>query len=307
MRLSVLFLVICVSSATQAQHPIRVASWNGESLGSPYSRDYPRRSRDHGYGVARQPQDVAELFESFRADVIALSEINDNDDDDDTMTNTILSRAFEILNASAGHNWEYELFAKRKRHSGTQLTGIAWNQDQVTPTTRRLRIPVSDTTRDANEWDRHPHAMHFSRGDGRTDFVVIAMHMKAGRGDRDEEQREDEAKALIIEMPEIEAHFSGEQDIVIIGDFNMHDKNEAAGHVFRDGGMFDLNYRDQRTHPVGPLDRCYVPKSQLARGHEFHGVGQVTVIEPTDHSKYRRTLSDHWPIVMQFNELADDD
>ena len=302
-------MALFVNSVLFGQDTIRVAAWNAESLGSPYSRDYPNERPTHGFGVARQPDKVAELLKSLNADVIALSEVNDNDDDEDKVSNTILTAAFEILNQGGNNDWKYELFAKRKRYSGNQLTGLAWNRAKVKPTTRRLRIPVADITRPFNEWDRHLHAMQFRRSDGKTDFIVIPMHMKAGRGDEDQEQRENEARSLITEFPEIIAHFKGDKDIIVIGDLNMINKNEAAGSVFRGNGkMFDLNYGDEKTHVTGrPLDRCYIPKSQREDGKEFEGLRSIEIIEPQNQSTYRKELSDHWPIVIEFKNMADDD
>ena len=75
MRCSSVLLLVMMTSIAYSQDPIRVASFNGEVMGDPVGRDYPRERPSHGYGVARDPKDLADMFQELDADVIALSEI----------------------------------------------------------------------------------------------------------------------------------------------------------------------------------------------------------------------------------------
>ena len=302
------FLAVTASSVS-GQDRIRVGAWNIETLGSPDSRDYQRKSPSNGYGVPREPAELAERIEVLRLDVLALSEIDDTDAGDGSVTNRVLDEAFRILNLRAGNDWDYRLFPKRIRRYRSQHTGLAWNRRRIQAMGRSFRVPVADVTpRRYFEWDRHPHAMKFTRGKGRTDFVVIPIHMKAGRNDAAVQQRRSEAEALVRELSEIRRHFQ-DQDIILIGDFNMLRRGEPAGRVYRrEGGLFDLNYSDRSTHIADlPFDRCYIPRAQRER--EFAGVTQVRIVAPpaAERRRFRREFSDHWPIVLEFAELADDD
>lgn len=302
------FLAVTASSVP-GQDRIRVGAWNIETLGSPDSRDYQRKSPSNGYGVPREPAELAERIEVLRLDVLALSEIDDTDARDGSVTNRVLDEAFRILNRRAGNDWDYRLFPKRIRRYRSQHTGLAWNRRRIQAVGGRFRVPVADVTpRRYFEWDRHPHAMKFTRGTGRTDFVVIPIHMKAGRNDAAVQQRRSEAEALVRELPEIQEHFQ-DRDIILIGDFNMLRRGEPAGRVYRrEGGLFDLNYSDRSTHIADlPFDRCYIPRAQ--RESEFAGVTQVRIVAPpaAERRRFRREFSDHWPIVLEFAELADDD
>ena len=308
-----LWLMVCflalTASSVLGQDRIRVGAWNIETLGSPESRDYLRKSPSNGYGVARKPPELADLIEALRLDVLALSEIDDTKAGDGTATNRVLDEAFEILNRRDGNDWTYGLFPKRIRRHSSQHTGLAWNRRRIRAVGRRFRVPVTDVTSHRFfEWDRHPHAMKFTRGRGRTDFVVIPIHMKAGRNEAAVKQRRSEAEALVRELSEIQDHFQ-DQDIILIGDFNMLRRSEPAGRVYRrKGGLFDLNYTDRSTHIADlPFDRCYIPRAQ--RGNEFAGVTQVRIATPPPAAqrRFRRQLSDHWPIVLEFAEQVDDD
>ncbi len=302
------FLAV-TASPVLGQDRIRVGAWNIETLGSPESRDYLRKSPSNGYGVPREPVELAERIEVLGLDVLALSEIDDTDAREGSAANRVLDEAFRILNRRAGNDWDYRLFPKRIRRHSSQHTGLAWNRRRIRAVGRRFRVPVTDvTSRRYFEWDRHPHAMKFTRGRGRTDFVVIPIHMKAGRNNAAVKQRRSEAEALVRELPEIQEHFQ-DQDIILIGDFNMLRRSEPAGRVYRrKGGLFDLNYSDRSTHIADlPFDRCYIPRSQ--RENEFAGVTEVGIVAPPagEWRRFRREFSDHWPIVLEFAELADDD
>jgi len=302
------FLAV-TASPVLGQDRIRVGAWNIETLGSPESRDYLKKSPSNGYGVPREPAELAERIEVLGLDVLALSEIDDTDAREGSVTNRVLDEAFRILNRRAGNDWDYRLFPKRIRRHSSQHTGLAWNRRRIRAVGRRFRVPVTDvTSRRYFEWDRHPHAMKFSRGRGRTDFVVIPIHMKAGRNDAAVKQRRSEAEALVRELPEIQEHFQ-DRDIILIGDFNMLRRSEPSGRVYRGkGGLFDLNYSDRSTHIADlPFDRCYIPRAQ--RENEFAGVTEVRIVAPAagERRRFRREFSDHWPIVLEFAELADDD
>ena len=302
-------LLAVTASPVPGQDRIRVGAWNIETLGSPDSRDYLRKSPSNGYSVPRKPAELADLIEVLRLDVLALSEIDDTDEREGPATNRVLGEAFRILNRRSGNDWAYRLFPKRIRRHSSQHTGLAWNRRRIRAVGGHFRVPVIDvTSRRFFEWDRHPHAMKFTRGRGRTDFVVVPIHMKAGRGAAAVTQRRSEAEALVRELSEIREHFQ-DRDIILIGDFNMLRRNEPAGRVYRrKGGLFDLNYSDRSTH-IGdlPLDRCYIPRAQ--RENEFAGVTQVRIVAPPpgEERRFRREFSDHWPIVVEFAEQADDD
>ena len=302
-------LLAVSASSVPGQDRIRVGAWNIETLGSPDSRDYRHKSPSNGYGVPRKPRELADRIEALRLDVLALSEIDDTDAADGSATNRVLDRAFRILNRRDGNDWTYELFPKRIRRYRSQHTGLAWNRQRIRAVGRRFRVPVTDvTSRRFFEWDRHPHAMKFTRGRGRTDFVVIPIHMKAGRNSAAVKQRRSEAEALVRELSEIREHFQ-DRDLILIGDFTMLRRSEPAGRVYRKkGGLFDLNYSDRSTHIADlPFDRCYIPRSQ--RENEFAGVTRVRIAAPPASARrsFRRQLSDHWPIVVEFAEQSDDD
>lgn len=160
---------------------------------------------------------------------------------------------FAITNQKPGQAWEYRLFPNKDPNDDRQLAGDAWNTAHLTLVDEPLRIGVVDDPSDEfNAWDRDPHAVKFTTGNGRTDFVVVSVHMKSnvdgvqfGR-----EQRTVEANALIARLDHVRSTL-GDRDVVIIGDTNCLSADEPALEAFVGAGFRDLNVGDRPTFVTG--------------------------------------------------------
>ena len=180
--------------------------------------------------------------------------------------------------------------------------GVAWNAARVSPVGEPAIIELDHEGR---LWNRHPHAMKFSAGAGRTDFVVVVLHMKSNvdglsRGKR---QRAEEARVLAARLAALRTRLEDE-DIILIGDLNCVDAREDALATFAAAGLRDLNAADTPTYRNGrsPLDRILVPDGQP----EFRFARQY-VLTPTDVGGHAGKLSDHFVVTAAFRILADDD
>ena len=80
----------------------------------------------------------------------------------------------------------------------------------------------------ANQWDRNVHAMKFSAGKDRTDFLVMVLHLKANTTANFAEHREEEIKELLTHLPQIDKAFPKERDLVFLGDTNILEAKEPA-------------------------------------------------------------------------------
>jgi len=296
--LPIILVVLVATSSTQAAE-IHVGSWNIEHLGFPQSRS--GNARD----VAQSAEDLAERILSSNVDVLALQEIGDNDGNDGTRRNKTLDVVMDILSEEPGHDWAYRIFENRGPNDSTQLCGVAWNKEKVTRIGRPLKVPATDTTPQFFEWDRHPHATKFSTGPGKTDFVVISLHMKSGSSTNNRNQRENEADSLIVALADVRQSFS-DQDIILIGDMNVNNTNEQALQKLTAAGFTDL-LTVPTTVALGnqPFDHALVPTNQS----EFNNSQQtvMSVQGTAERQQYRRLLSDHFLIVMTLTAGADDD
>lgn len=282
--------LIAFTQLAHAEGHIKIASWNIEHLG----KREPKQ----------EPKAIAEYLMLAGADVLALQEIYDTDDNVATRTNEQLDKTFALLNEQ-GHQWEYVLFANKKATDTSQLCGVAWNKKKVNKVGEPLRIEVKDDPKDDfSSWDRHPHAVKFSAGNGKTDFVVICVHMKSNVDGVQfgAAQRAFEAKALVAKLDTVKQHFKDE-DVIVIGDTNCRNADEEAIKTFQQVGFLDLNAADFPTFvsSKAPFDRIFVPKAQP----EFKFSRQYALVA-SNADAHNRWLSDHF-LVMSVVKILDDD
>jgi endonuclease/exonuclease/phosphatase family metal-dependent hydrolase len=278
--------------AVRAEEYVKIGSWNIEHLGK----------RTQG----QNPKALAEYIFLAGVDVLALQEIYDTDGKPDTRTNGKLDQVFELLNKLPGQKWQYRLFANANKKDTSQLCGVAWNTARVTLVGEPFRIPVVDD--DPNDeyrlWDRHPHAVKFSAGKGKTDFVVIPLHMKSNVDGVQfgKEQRKREAKALRDVLDKVRDHFK-DKDIILIGDTNCLSASEEALQIFA-ADFIDLNAGDLSTFVTGksPFDRILIPRGQP----EFKFSQQYALVA-TNSQKHDQRLSDHFLILTVIQIDKDDD
>jgi hypothetical protein len=242
-------------------------------------------------------------------DVLALQEIYDNDDEGTTRTNAELDTAFAMLNEEGDADWKYELFPNKGDNDKSQLCGVAWNAKKVNKAGDTLRIDVSDDNDSYNSWDRAPHAIKLTRGSGKTDFVIIPLHMKAntlsGPNARNVAQRGHEAELLVNQIGEIQEHFE-DKDVLLIGDTNILTSNESAARKFVGYGFRDLNDNGQGTYVDGkaPFDRVFVLGGRDGREFAF---SRQYVLTSCDHDAHKEYISDHHMVVSLIKVMDDDD
>lgn len=272
---------------------LKLGAWNIENLGD--------------RTVGQFPAALAEHVLLSSVDVLALEEIWDNDSDETRRTNTKLDDVFRRVNEDAGHDWAYLLFPKRDPLDTRQHTSVAWNRQRVTLVGEPYKVPVEYAFEQT--WQRTPYAVKFSVRDGKSDFVLIPLHMKSNYRDEGEPDpvhvRQREAEALVAKLPDVRGHF-GDQDIILLGDLNCLNGDEAALETYFEAGFLDLNRSDAVTYFKGtyrsPFDRILVPREQAEFRYSFQYV--LTPAKPAAHlDRY----SDHYLVLAALRVLDDDD
>ena len=287
--------VLLYASTCEAQE-VRIGFWNIEHLGKPSQRF------GNAKDVAQQAEDLAVKIREMNVAILGLAEIYDTDENDGTRTEGTLDRVMQILSEERGQTWHYRLFRNRNLNDKSQVTGVAWNEEAVQRIGEPFRIPIEDTSNQFNEWDRHPYGVKFQLAEGKTDVVVVPMHMKAGTSTNNKNQRKNEAEFFLDALPELQSHFSDE-DIILIGDTNVT-PNEDTLDVLTT--QFNDLFPGGTTVTFGTrvFDRVFVPKNQP----EFSNSTQQTLTVPSaDRDEHRINLSDHFPIVVTVELKVDDD
>ncbi len=294
-----LLLILPLLCADAFAQTVRIGAWNIEWLGVPGNR------RNVGTNVAQNAADIADYIIASDVVILGLEEITENGTTPNT--NKTMINALAIVQQRTGQSWRHVLFPKNGRD---QHIGVAWNSTRATMVGLPRRIDVPADVQGIHIWDRVPHAVKFSFGNGRTDIVVIVLHMKANTGGQPppRRKRELEARALVDKLPALRSALRDE-DIVLIGDSNISDSNERADQIYRTAGFRDLNSANHGTHlDGGALDRAFVPNQS-----EFNGAEQVIFDEEYlvpknfSRSKFRRRFSDHFMTITRVTVMNDDD
>ncbi len=297
---------------TEALDEIRIGSWNIEWLGQANSRSMPAR------GIAQSAEDLADYIEASGVQVLALQEIATNSflivdkiegPSEHTSENSTLQEASLLLYERTGDHWRHSLF----RTDSSQDTGVMWNTDAVTllsPIEGHV-IPIDHARSDQGKvvWARPPRAMHFSAGEGLTDFVIIPIHMKSNYGGNFSAHRAEEARELAAALPAVEREF-GDRDVVVIGDTNSSAHDDHAITVFELAGLTDLNDDDQITYWRGSaLDRILVPMSQPEFANPRFEVffDDYARARGIDLEEFKVRWSDHLMVVFTLDVMDDDD
>jgi predicted NBD/HSP70 family sugar kinase len=149
--------------------------------------------------------------------------------------------------------------------------------------------------------------MKFSLGEGKTDLVIVPVHMKSNYGGKKEakKQRTKEAEQLTEALDTVRNHFS-DSDIVIIGDTNVLETTEDAVKTYVNAGFRDLNSGDEPTLATGdaPFDRAFVPENQPELRQRKIRVFRPHWLSP---KQFRKDLSDHYMATIKVRIEPDDD
>ncbi len=296
-----------------ADKTIKIGAWNIEWLGKPEERSGAAKN------IAQSPTDLAGVIVDSGVSMLALEEIVTRVKGTPIRSREIESTLAEVKKRT-GDSWEYVLFPGRAE--GDQLTGIAWDTKAVTAVNLKdapwdqtkdepYRVPIKSgrSSQGSSLWNRPPHAMKFSLGTGKTDFVAIVLHMKADYNGDFAQHRKEEAEALAAALPEVK-RATKDQDIVLLGDSNCTGDHEPAIAAFEKSDFIDLNSKLLPTHwRGGTMDRVLSPKSQPEfASHKFDVIGEAYLrrraMDPRD---YKKRFSDHFMVVSEIAVMPDDD
>lgn len=274
---------------------LNVGSWNIEHFGKMNDEN-----DENQYAIAQH-------LELAGVDVLALQELYVTGDH---YTNSHLRAALDLVQEHTGNQWDYEIFPNRNPNDKSQLCGVAWNAGKLTKA-KVVAIPVeTKATTELGDlwlWDRKPRAVKFETEPGKTDIVIVSLHMKSNVGRRHivTRTRHEEAKTLMEHLNYIKAE-TDDQDIIFLGDTNCKDRSEGAIQEFINNGFDDLNEDDTPTYVKGsaPFDRIFVPRGEDRKPFLYSRQYILRSASPHAHDIY---LSDHYIIKTMVKIRKDDD
>jgi hypothetical protein len=151
----------------------------------------------------------------------------------------------------------------------------------------------------------------FCAGKGKTDFLVLPLHLKANTNASYARHRAEELDDLVRKLTDVDKFFRGEKDLIMLGDTNIQSAQEEAVAVLEDAGFKDLNKHDADTHSakgIQPFARIFVPRAQP----EFERARMEALVEFQKRERlsffeYRQRYSDHYVVVTTLRVGDDDD
>lgn len=295
-----LSIILSCAAAARAQGEIRVAAWNVQGV----------QFVGSGVQPVFKSTLLAEAIKLIRPDVIALSEVNS-----EAEVRRIIRRL-----GDDGLMYRYTMLAHSQPVS--QKIAILFRQG-IDVSNQRL-VPDSNG---GSASLRKALAAQFKSAD--FDFLLVAVHHKAGRGraERSTRTRQNLAIRTFIEQ---RVQTTGEQDVLVVGDYNMIPVQDqanfdalspAAGGLLRfvsteefalPGGRFQTSHIAScpQGEPAGSLldgyavARAGTQREYVADSAEILPLHELLGVTCSD---YKARFSDHLPLVARFTTGPPDD
>lgn len=269
---------------------LRIGAWNIKKLGHGSNKDFPL---------------VAEIIEE-NFDILALIEV---------MQKQGGHPGYDLLLTELGADWEGVITATPRPSTTaghSEFYAVVYRNDLVqlvhgsTGLTYHVDNDGSSTGTGDDVFSREPAFAAFSTVSGTFDFTLAAYHARWADGDA--EEIADEADELDHVFDAMAAAFPGEEDHLIIGDYNLvpEDLQQALGMESKITGTGStLNTTGGRTQNL--YDHLLVyddgeTAELLGNGEVLDVIGKAAT--PRD---FFKTVSDHLPIRAVFDTGGPDD
>jgi len=263
---------------------LRLGSWNLEHFGS--RNDPPRTDGD--------VQAIADYIRNLDVQVLAVCEINGE-------------QPLKQLVERIGPDWKFILGTSGKvGQEGQVAPGVLWDNAKVEMLGAGELSELSEHGSAGLVFHRAPVVAAFRDRAGGPDFRVVSVHLKAGRTPEDVDRRTAEGRSLRAYLEKLISDQSQDDDIVVLGVFN-HDPSAREGDAWTDGGFAQLlrgrgrsiihfDRQIDQVAPLGTFEEIRVGSFEI---HNRQGLGNA--------KKWRNTYSDHFPVTVRLEAVADDD
>ncbi|MGA9519862.1 MAG: endonuclease/exonuclease/phosphatase family protein [Myxococcaceae bacterium] len=248
--------------------PVRIATWNLRQF--PASPEAPGR-----FAAAVQALDV---------DLLAVQEVEDAD---------AFAQLLQALPAFEG------VLGPPQAGSSPLRVGVLWRRDRLSLVDQRELFTTSTAL-----FPRPPVRVDFEVVDTDSRFTAINVHLKAGTGGEDEQQRIDSAHVLASEIDAIVA--AGEDEVILLGDFNEAFTDPRAAEFF---GVFEARAGTRvLTRALDDAGQITFLPAKLVLDHmvttsgldeELHGQTAQAVTHPAWEPDGAAALSDHRPVRVE--------
>ena len=293
--------ITCLSfspvSLSQSQTFARIAGWNQQGV------EFDNQGVPH---PVHKPDQLRAAIAAINPDVIALSEVNSRESMD------------EIVATPFANGATYKVSLDDDQPTPQKIAVLFKDSPDISVDNRR-----SISGSDDNQPDRLRKAWAFDVKIRNFDFLLIAVHLKSGRGSTERKTRNRQTRAIATFIRNETTH-TNEKDVLVVGDYNMIPAQDAqtfsilspgpANHEFL---RFISSALPGPSHiggcsPGGPtgnlLDGFSISRVQTREWTGFIRILQLQTLLPNmGCTRYKNTVSDHLPLVARFRVSSPDD
>jgi len=289
---------LAVAAPSFGQTFARVAAWNQQGV----------RFDDDGVHKINKPAELRTAIAAIDPDVIALSEVNSRESLD------------EIVATPFANGATYKVDMENGQQVPQMIAVLFKDRPDISVSNRR-EIPGSEE----GQPGRLRKAWAFDVKIRNFDFLLIALHLKSGRGTEERETRTCQTRA-ISRFIEQQTATTGEKDVLVVGDYNMVPNQDQRNFANLSPGNQNnefLKFVSSTLTGASHIGECTSPSNftgnlldgfSISRVHTTEWTGyiriqQLQALLPSMFcSKYKATISDHLPLVARFRvNGADDD
>ena len=267
----------------------------------------------HSGNYCKEIDQFAEVFETY--DLVGLGEVMRNTGGCSNYASGDLGHLSSLvtnLQTKTGYPWAF-VASPTSVGSGSykEYYAFVYRTDRVTPISGGAFYPDPSA-----EFERPPFFVSFRAGN--FDFTAVLVHIYWGNGAQDPIA---EVRALDGVWRYVQELDSTENDILLMGDFNVHTPSASP---FSDllglgvdpllGGAGILTTYSTKTSAVGASWYDNVWADYTYTGHEFTGIWGVDYLHRRffldaawPHLEVRKGISDHCPVWVQFYTSKGDD
>lgn len=275
----------------------RVGAWNQQGV----------FFDNQGVHPINKPAQLREAIAAINPDVIALSEVNSRASMD------------EIIATPFANGATYKVDMENNQ-AVPQMIAVLFKDSPNISVSNRREVPASDESQP----DRLRKAWAFDVKIGNFDFLLIAVHLKSGRGTEERETRTCQTRAISRFISE-QTQASGEKDVLVVGDYNMVPAQDGRNFVNLSPGTQNnefLRFISSNLSGASHIGTCTSASNftgnlldgfAISRVHTTEWTGFIRILQlhallPNMFcERYRTTISDHLPLVARFRISSPDD
>ena len=306
------------SQSSSSSRPLKISSFNIQFLGNSNSRDDVALAKIlKKYDIVVVQELVSPPYSGTFANGDPFKPDTQSSEFFDEMKNNGFSYVLSEEDTGTGDTIH-------KNGSATEWWVTFYKPGKVKSVTDIPHGFLAEDRSNHTDYERVPYGFAFRSADGKSDFVLISVHLKPGKGSKDKKRRKEEFAAITKWVNE---HDDKEKDFIILGDMNIG--NCAELKDVTPIGYLSLNDECVPTHTnlnsPKPYDHIMYntthTKNEIDTNFDFKVVNLIDAMktywsasstnpypgDPYNHNEFRKYYSDHHPVEFRIKVTNDDD